>query len=359
MNTTAAPDIPRYFAGGHAVAGCLLGTAVGDALGLPAEGLSRRRQRAMFGALDGYRLLFGRGMYSDDTEHALLVTRALRSSGADPARFERSLAHGLKGWALLLPAGAGRATLSAAWRLLLGVPASRSGVPSAGNGPAMRAPLLGVVTGHDPARLRDFVCASTRLTHTDPRTEHGALAVAVAAHRFANGKTDADGFVSAMTAMLTEGDAGEMLGLLERMRESVAAGDTTERFADLLGCSEGVSGYILHTAPIALHAAFRHPADYHNAVLSAVACGGDTDTVAAITGGIVGAHVGPASIPEEWKAGLWEPARGVAHLDAVADSLARGTTLPPEPLAAVTLRNLLFLVVVLIHGLRRLLPPYE
>ena len=129
-------------------------------------------------------------------------------------------------------------------------------------------------------------------------------------------------------------------------------------FADRIGCGEGVSGYILHTVPVALHAALFHPGDFRAAVLSAVACGGDTDTVAAITGGIVGAHVGPLGIPTEWKAGLWEPAGGAAHLEATADALVAGRSAPTAPIAATALRNLAFLAVVLVHGLRRLLPPY-
>src|SRR5262249_40889645 len=56
-----------------AIIGCLLGTAAGDAIGLPVEGLSPRRQRRLFGEIDSHRLLFGRGMTSDDTEHTCIV----------------------------------------------------------------------------------------------------------------------------------------------------------------------------------------------------------------------------------------------------------------------------------------------
>ena len=53
---------------------------------------------------------------------------------------------------------------------------------SAGNGPAMRSPILGVCFGAETERLKHLVCASTRLTHTDPKAEFGAIAVALAAH---------------------------------------------------------------------------------------------------------------------------------------------------------------------------------
>ena len=54
--------------------GVLLGTMAGDALGLPREGLSARRTRRLFGGAPlRHRLLLGRGLCSDDTEHACMV----------------------------------------------------------------------------------------------------------------------------------------------------------------------------------------------------------------------------------------------------------------------------------------------
>lgn len=50
------------------VIGSLLGTAVGDAIGLPYEGLSRRRALKLLGKPTKHRLFFGKGMVSDDTE---------------------------------------------------------------------------------------------------------------------------------------------------------------------------------------------------------------------------------------------------------------------------------------------------
>ena len=81
----------------NAVAGCVWGTAVGDALGLPCEGLSPCRIAALFGGVpDTYRFAWGRGMVSDDTEHTLLVLHALAASGGDGATFTKHLAQGLR-----------------------------------------------------------------------------------------------------------------------------------------------------------------------------------------------------------------------------------------------------------------------
>src|SRR5690242_8903807 len=96
-----------------AIEGALLGCALGDAIGLPYEGLSRARAARMFGAPDRHRLVFGRGLCSDDTEHSVLVLQALCESRGDVEAFRRALARRLRWWLLGLPAGVGFATLRA------------------------------------------------------------------------------------------------------------------------------------------------------------------------------------------------------------------------------------------------------
>jgi ADP-ribosyl-[dinitrogen reductase] hydrolase len=66
----------------RAIWGCLIGTAVGDALGLPYEGMSLRRAAKMPGPPTRFRFLFGRGMVSDDTEHTVLIAASMIESGA-------------------------------------------------------------------------------------------------------------------------------------------------------------------------------------------------------------------------------------------------------------------------------------
>jgi ADP-ribosylglycohydrolase len=111
------------------IAGVILGTAVGDALGLPREGLSRRRAEKLFGGPPlRHRLLFGRGMVSDDTEHTCMVGQALLRAPDAVDSFARSLAWRLRWWLLGLPPGAGRATLRAVVKLWLGFSPRHSGV---------------------------------------------------------------------------------------------------------------------------------------------------------------------------------------------------------------------------------------
>lgn len=341
---------------GPSIGGCLLGTALGDAIGLPAEGLSRRRQHRVLGELEGHRFFFGRGMVSDDTEHTCLVAEALIRSAGEPDAFERYLSAGLRWWLAGLPAGVGFATLRAVIRLWFGISSKSSGVFSAGNGPAMRSALIGAFCGEDRSRMRALVQSSTRLTHTDPKAEWAAFAVALAATMPADGQA----FQSALAEALGDG-AAEFLALTDAALRSAGRGETTEHFADLLGLHHGVSGYCFHTVPVALHAWLRHPNDFRAAVPAAVRCGGDTDTTGAITGAIVGSTVGEAGLPNDWLGGLVEWPRTVARMRLLASQLAeRGRVehFTSIPFAHTLLRNAFFTLVVIVHILRRMLPPY-
>lgn len=358
----AMPESPCHMT--HtAVIGCLLGTAVGDALGLPYEGLSPRRAAGLLGPPDRYRFFLRQGMVSDDTEHTCLVAQSLIASGGNLERFRTDLARRLRLWLLGLPAGIGGATLRAILRLWFGITPKRSGVFSAGNGPAMRAAILGVAIA-DQARLRDFVRASTLITHSDPKAESGALAVALAARLAITGIViTPDDYIRQLRMLLAD-DNDALIALLTLAAQSAAQGDATATFADSLGLSNGVSGYVYHSVPVALQAWFRHPYDFRGAVTAVIRCGGDTDTTAAIVGGIVGATVGQQGIPSEWLTHLREWPRSVAWIRRLGYQLTAtrndgaGRRPLDLPFSGLLARNSLFLLLVLLHGFRRLLPPY-
>jgi ADP-ribosylglycohydrolase len=159
----------------------LCGGAIGDALGLPAEGLSRKRVARLWHGNLRHRFIFGHGMCSDDTEHAFLTAQCLLLHRENAESFQRSLGWKLRWWFIALPAGVGLGTARAIIRLWFGVPPSRSGVNSAGNGPAMRAPIIGAFFYNDPERRRVYTIASATITHTDQRAITAALAISEAA----------------------------------------------------------------------------------------------------------------------------------------------------------------------------------
>jgi ADP-ribosylglycohydrolase len=354
----------------RAIAGCLLGTAVGDAMGLALEGLSPRRQARLFPDLSGYYLLpGGKGMCSDDTEHTCMLAQSLiKVAGLDAEEAARRLSSDfgwrLRFWMLGLPAGIGLATLRAILKLWIGFPPRYSGVFSAGNGPAMRVALIGVCHGDDPPRMRALVRAATRITHTDPKAEHGALAVALAAHLAASGAAIAPADYARRLRELLGSEGAELCALVDYVAGSVSSKETAAEFTARNGGKDGVSGYILHTVPAALHVWLSCPDDYRRAVTTIIRLGGDSDTAAAIVGALVGARVGKEGVPGEWLRDLWEWPRTAAWIERLAARLARhcgertsGSALPLN-WPGLALRNALFIPLVLAHGLRRLLPPY-
>lgn len=338
----------------QAILGCLLGTAAGDALGLPAERLSRKRVAAMKLG-EHHRFLFGRGMFSDDTEHTLMLAAALIEHPDDATAMQRALGWKLRWWLLALPAGVGLSTAKAILRLWIGFPAGKAGVRSAGNGAAMRSAIIGVVFGEDASRRHEFALAACRLTHTGPRAEESALLVAEAASLAARHLPTHDILPALEKLILSD----EMKTRFAALKTALSTQKSVRDYADEIGCGYGVSGFAPNTVAVALFAWLRHRCDFESAVRSVIQCGGDTDTVAAITGAICGAETGEPGIPHAWSGGIFEWPRSVNYIRRVADALASGNRHAPRYFwPAVLLRNLCFLVIVLLHGFRRMLPPY-
>lgn len=353
------------------LAGVLLGAAVGDALGLPREGLSRRRAARIHGTGPlRHRFFFGRGLLSDDTEHACMTAQALLAAPHDDVLFARSLSWRLRGWFAALPAAIGWGTLRAIVRLWVGVPPARSGVFSAGNGAAMRAPVLGVCFADDPARLESAVRASTRMTHRDPRAEEGALAVALAAAHAATRAPDEIDAAHLIASIQESTRCEELNRKLDCVAYAIARRDSPAELAAALGCEDGVSGFILDTVPAALYAWLSSPGDPRRAIETIIVMGDDADSTGAITGALAGATTGASGLPAEWVDGLTDWPRSVGWIRRLAGRLAAqfpgdssaGPVPAPGPLGlfwpAIPARNLLFFAVAMAHGLRRMLPPY-
>jgi ADP-ribosylglycohydrolase len=346
--------------------GVLVGTAVGDALGLPGEGIARGRARRIFPGRPRHRFVLGRGMVSDDTEHTVFVAQSLLCHPGDASRFASRLAGCLRWWLLSLPAGIGFATLRSILRLWTGRPPSRSGVFSAGNGAAMRSAPIGAFFARSPEAMERYIGGSTRLTHTDPRALIGAHAVAAVTawtirERFVE-RPSPEAFLTLLESIGRDDD--EWSRLVDSIRRGHDDDLAVHRFAARLGLDKGVSGYVYDTVPVALYAWFRHFGDFEGTLTAVLECGGDTDTIGAIAGALAGAQVGERGVPRDWVRGVVDWPRGVPLLRRLADRLASvsSTREPDRPVRyfwpAVPLRNLLFLLVVLSHGLRRLAPPF-
>lgn len=148
------------------------------------------------------------------------------------------------------------------------------------------------------------------------------------------------------------------------MDSSLKTLQSVPEFARAMGLMRAVSGYSLHVMPVAIYAWLRHPVDFRAALISALNCGGDTDTVGAITGALAGLTGGKRSIPHEWLNAVREWPCSCLVIERIADRLdeqkSAGNRIGPVQYfwPGRILRNPLFLAIVLAHGVRRLLPPY-
>lgn len=302
-------------------------------------------------------------MISDDTEHTLMVAQALLTHPRDAIAFQRSLGWKLRWWLASLPAGVGLATAKACMRLWIGFPTQRAAVFSAGSGPAMRSAVIGVFFADNQDLRREFVAASSGLTHRGWQAEIAPLAVAESTALTARTKKHPDsGEVIEMLRILS--NQSEWQTSITRIESALVAKLSVSEFARDLGLEKGVTGYSLHVVPVALYAWLRHSGDFRSGMIGILEAGGDTDTTGAIFGAMAGASVGESGIPHNWLNGVTEWPRSISFMRQIAARLADqyANSTPLGPLRyfwpALLLRNVLFLIVVLLHGFRRLAPPY-
>lgn len=339
--------------------GLALGTAVGDALGLPMEGLSPQRARLLFPEPWRQRLVMGRGLISDDTEHMVFVAQSLLTNHQDSVRFARRLARSLRWWLLSGPPGVGTATLRATLKLWMGFRPEQSGVFRAGNGPLMRAPLIGAFFAENDARRIEFVRASTRLTHTHPHALIGATLVAELAAlivRAQGRKVLADEFLS----VLVGPDEAHWQKFVQKMSDAVTANASVHELAVTLGLGGGVTGYALHSASVAMYAWWRHQGCFEDALIAILRCGGDTDSTGAVVGALAGLQLGERAIPQHWLERVVDWPRGIPFIRETARRVAEGKEREVGYFwPALPFRNLFMGLWALGHGFRRLLPPYK
>ena len=302
-----------------AATGALLGTMVGDALGMPAEGLPRSALQEQFGRLDSFRE--GRlpaGEYTDDTEMAIGLCEALIETGEfDVDAVAQQMADNFTPWRGYSPHVYGIMA-----RIRQGMDWECPSTSSWGSGAASRVVALGVLYADDSAVI-GHAAKQAEITHTHPNGIAGAVAQALAVSL-----TTVNGLFESVV------DPGELVSrLIEPVSDfSVAMRDALERIRDLRPQSspEQLSGAIarvfscdgaaVSTVPAAL-AAFLLSSSFEEAVIAAVNCGGDTDSMGAMTGALAGAFYGAKAIPERLIAGLSNEDRGRDHILSLGQKL--------------------------------------
>lgn len=341
----------------------LIATAMGDSLGLAFENMSKRRIRQRVQGPIGQRLLFGKGMISDDTEHALLTARSLMDAQGNASVFEQALSKRLKRWLIAMAPGVGKATLMSIVSMWFRAP-SRCGRPSAGNGPLMRAPIIGLYYNQDQALRDKFVKASTLMTHRDPRALFMAIGIADIVAKSSTGPIDwldmSKLFREAAQRHATPQDekhVKELNTLLNHLDDAKDYDIGVDTALKAIGCEKGVDGYVYRSALASAFVA----SSYQDAVQSTntvILQGGDTDSTAALTAALCAAsgHYFPAGSMKTIRD--WPVCQG--YLEQHADCLASNHDRKiDEPAYLKQMgRNIVLFWVAVFHIGRSWLPPY-
>jgi len=262
--------------------GCLLGTAVGDALGSSRGEFSGRWTDDTHMTMGLAQSLVERKGF--DGEH--LAWTFLRNYEREPWR---GYAPGPPTVFSLLRAGV---PWNEASRYLFG------GRGSYGNGAAMRVAPVGLLYYDDPVRLREVAEAQSLLTHAHELGREGAVlqarAVSLALCAPPPSSFDPFDFLEELESFTSHPVYLEKLGKVRKMLEE---GGRRERVVRELG--NGVEAH--RSVPTAICCFLLHFGSFGEALRYAVGLGGDTDTIGAMTGALSGAYHGEGGIPREWR----------------------------------------------------------
>ncbi len=312
-------------------AGCLLGGAVGDALGAPVEFMSLGQIRSRFGpnGVSDFAEAYGRlGAVTDDTQMTLFTAEGLlrgrdrqqETGGASVAEaVHRAYLRWLttQGMASRHPAFA-EATRRADRGGLLGVRALHarrapgntclSALCSAGMGTidrplndskgcggVMRVAPVGLIF-EDPEEAFDTACEAAAITHGHPSGYLSAGCLATVIAGVVGGQPLAEATGEAVRILKSKSKHKECLAALEAARDLASSRPPCPEAVESLG-----GGWVGEEAlAISLYCALCWQADFKAGVLLAVNHGGDSDSTGAITGNILGALLSTSAIPARW-----------------------------------------------------------
>ena len=305
--------------------GALAGLALGDALGMPTQAMSPEQIRAVYGRITGlvdgdasqpYAPGMPAGSVTDDTEQALLIASLLiRGRGSSSGRVALDageFAHALLAWEdSMIERGSldllGPSTKAALELVRAGEDPLSVGGAGTTNGAAMRVTPIGIaMSTADPEAFADAVWSSCQVTHATHQGFQSAALVAAAVSMGIDWDTPS---ASDMTALLWKAvsyvdslpERGawtpdpDVVAATRRAMQLVAnpASSSLECLVEQVGTSVASAQAI----PMAFALLARDPSP--QALLDAANIGGDTDTIGAIAGAILGAALGEQVLPAD------------------------------------------------------------
>lgn len=264
--------------------GCLIGLALGDALGADFEGMPPGEY-----SFDCNMPLY----YTDDTEMMInLVKSILEVEGILPDDIARHFIEGLNS-----ERGYGYGTLRVLSLIKSGVPIDmattivfREG--SKGNGAAMRVAPVGLIYWYDDNKIVQGAYRTSIVTHSNPIAIDGAVSIALSIGMILRGEDVQkipEGIMKYMNTDTMRESIRNVTGLLQRTQCN------REEVINLLG-----NGVLTEqSVPTALYVFLRYGSDFMKAMRYSISLGGDTDTISAMAGALCGTLLSYEALPSE------------------------------------------------------------
>ncbi len=302
--------------------GCMLGTHVGDALGMPVEGYDYKTIEANYGELrQMLDVRMGMGTYTDDTEMMIGIAESLVEckgfNGRDMADRFVKLYNPERGY--------GGGTVRALFLIKEGIDWNFAGERvfgggSFGNGSSMRIAPIGAFYYDNFDELRKVACDSSSITHAHLFGKEGAalqaFTIAKAINLDPSEELDKQSFVSDLIKFVT--DEGKIYkAKLQHIKELLECVPDKAEVVNRLGNDSSAP----NSVPTAIYSFVSHSHDFEYSVAYAVSLGGDTDTIGAMTGAISGAYHGIRCIPKRWFDVLENGERGRDYIEKLAEKL--------------------------------------
>ena len=291
--------------------GCMVGLALGDSVGYQVEFIKSLDEIRDLHGPNGVEGLPDPAIVSDDTQMSMCVAAALVASrpriglgyvdDGDLEKYARCLSSEFVAWYRdqlnpKLSRAPGSTCMAACQALASGRGWTVSGVQGArGSGAAMRSAPVGLWFHGDVPNIVHYGITTAQVTHASDLAQCSSVATAMLCSLALDGVPV--GLWGHELMIVVGGLNDEFSALIDRATSSVGV-VAPEQALSLACLGEAWDGH--EAVASALYCCMSHPDDFRKAVLMAANTVGDSDTIACITGALMGARLGIGAIPPEW-----------------------------------------------------------
>ncbi|WP_019120972.1 ADP-ribosylglycohydrolase family protein [Brevibacillus massiliensis] len=299
--------------------GCLLGLAIGDAMGMPASFMTPEGIKQRYGRITGFvvphpdqiaHTALDKGEVTDDTQESLIISAVLMEAGT----FDEELfIEKMKSWALdhkmLESTVIGPSTRKFLQSIINGQDYRENGKYGDTNGGAMRVAPIGIFYHGDWEEAVRHAIQSALPSHgSKPGVASTAAIAAAVAAALEGNKSPKE----IMQIAIEGADRGELAGfdipapsVADRIRLAVELVDrnrdkTLDEICYILYRYIGAGMKSYESIPFSLGVFYAADGDVNQGIIAAVNAGDDADTNGSIVGGLCGAYSGAQRIHPEW-----------------------------------------------------------